>query len=450
MQPVEAIIGKWVPDDPKGFTITFYRSGEFERSWPPEEGEGGASHTDCGSWKLQGWTLFITVDTSDAEPIQHRKWRWEIGIQGDKLTYRPASDPQKQIVLRRIPLEPGQSFDLLNPPSFVGSSERLQRTTVVLTLDTPLPAGTSVIWCASLALAWQEMEKTLHSGPVALEGAEDVSRALGSLPDIGLLPEDHYLAAGFVKDGILDRIRREMPARFPGAPILDLPAADPDHLLAYAYLQASVRYEFAFRDSEKPLPFKDSQGRVTPVKAFGIRKKDADQGKPTFRGQVSILFREGEEFAVDLSQNTRPYQIVVARLGRKATLRAALADLEERIARATLKKLDPNLSDGAILLVPNMTWRVEHRFRHLEGKRLRNPTLPPGSLLDWAFQVIEFKLDRHGATLASHADVLDWQDGAPEEHFLLDRPYLIVMRRRDLQTPFFVMWVDNAELLRPF
>jgi hypothetical protein len=390
------------------------------------------------------------VDTSDSEPIQHRKWQWEIGIQGDKLTYNSVADPHKQIVLRRMPPDPGQSFDLLNPPSFIGTSDRLQRTAVVPTLETPLPVGKSVIWCATLALAWQEMEKALHSGPVALEGAEDVGRALSSLPDVGLLPEDHYLAAGLVGDGILDRIRREMPARFPGVPIPDLPAAGPDHLLAYAYLQASVRYEFAFRDSEKPLQFHDSQGRVTPVKAFGIRKRDEHQGKPTFRGQVRILFREGDEFAVDLSQNTRPYQVVVARMERKATIRATLADLEERIARAPRKKLDPNLSDGAILLVPNMTWRVEHRFGHLEGRRLHNPALPANSLLEWAFQLIEFKLDRHGAVLASHAESMILVDGAPEEDFLLDRPYLIIMRRRDLQTPFFVMWVDNAELLRPF
>jgi hypothetical protein len=396
VRPAEAIPGKWVAAGPGGFTITFYRSGDFERSWPPNKEENDTSNTDSGTWKLQGWTLILTINAKDSEPIDPREWRWNIQIHGDQLTYSPATDQRKEFTLRRAPSEPGQSFDVPNAPSFVGPSDRLQQTAVIPTLETPLPAGKSAVWCATLALAWQQMEKVLQNGPVVLEGAEEVSRALGGLPDVGLVPQDHYVTAGLVRDGILDRIRREVRARFPGATIRELPPVRPDHLLAYAYLQASVRYEFAFRDSDKPLPFKDSQGRVTPVKAFGIRKKDEDQGKPTFRGQVRILFRQGDEFAVDLSKNTRPYQVIVARMGRKASLRATLADLEERIARATRKKLDPDLGDGAILQVPNMNWRIEHRFRDLEGKALHNPALPPSSFLDWALQLAEFKLDRSG------------------------------------------------------
>jgi hypothetical protein len=38
-------------------------------------------------------------------------------------------------------------------------------------------------------------------------------------------------------------------------------------------------------------------------------------------------------------------------------------------------------------------------------------------------------------------------DGGPKKlHF--DRPFLIYLKKRDAARPFFVMWVDNAELLQ--
>jgi hypothetical protein len=306
-----------------------------------------------------------------------------------------------------------------------------------------------VIWCATLALAWQQLEKKVGNGPLGLEGAEQVADAWSRLPDMGLLPEHYYVAAGLHDAAFEDRLRRELRARFPRAPILDLPSSGPNRFLSYAHLEASIRYEFAFRESEQPLRFRDSQGRVTPVRAFGIREEDEDQGKKSFRGQVRVLFRQGDEFAVDLSRKSRPYQIILARMSRKATLKATWMDLQKRIARSRRKGQPTDLGDGAILLVPDMNWRIEHRFRELEGKRLRRPAAPPGAILDTALQLVQFQMDRRGTALGS-AGLLggDW-DGAEKEDFRFDRPYLIVLRRRDVREPFFVMWVDNAELLQP-
>jgi hypothetical protein len=46
-----------------------------------------------------------------------------------------------------------------NPPSmsFDGSSDRLQQTVIVPTLDSPIPEGKSAIWCVSFQLAWNHL-----------------------------------------------------------------------------------------------------------------------------------------------------------------------------------------------------------------------------------------------------------------------------------------------------
>lgn len=61
-----------------------------------------------------------------------------------------------------------------------------------------------------------------------------------------------------------------------------------------------------------------------------------------------------------------------------------------------------------------------------------------------AMQVIRFRLDRNGAELASQAKI--HAKPAPTE-FVFDQPFLLSIKKRGAQHPFFVMWVDNAELL---
>ncbi len=264
------------------------------------------------------------------------------------------------------------------------------------------------------------------------------------VPPPELAPEHYFVAAGFTKakDGILERVRRELAAKFPKAP---LPEDLGEVAMAYAYLEVALPYEYQFKKSEEPLSFTNSRGEKTPMQAFGIRKADVDKGEHSFRGQVQLLFRQGKEFAVDLSKKTKPYQIVLARMDRKGSLQATLEDLDKRMAG---RKPDI-LGDAAILLVPNMNWRIDHRFREMEKKPLLNTPIP-GAYLDFVTQFIQFKMDHKGAWVASGArlPVFNGHDPGPEVIFLFDRPFLIVLKRRDVRQPFFVMWVDNAELLQ--
>jgi hypothetical protein len=169
-------------------------------------------------------------------------------------------------------------------------------------------------------------------------------------------------------------------------------------------------------------------------------------GMAGYRSQVRVLFREKGDFALDLCQTSQPHQIVVAPMKRQETLAATLADLEARIAKGPAGELGTQTT----LLVPNLDWRIEHHFRELEGqdKVIQNAALHRHELR-WAFQFLQFRLNRSGATLESGVDLRtlgDGHDDNPNE-FHFDRPFLIYLKKRGAAHPFFVMWVDNAELL---
>jgi hypothetical protein len=68
---------------------------------------------------------------------------------------------------------------------------------------------------------------------------------------------------------------------------------------------------------------------------------------------------------------------------------------------------------------------------------------PPMPIVE-ALQTIEFRLDRCGAALESESKLAIL---AAPRYFDFNRPFLVYMQKRGAEHPFFVMWVDNAELL---
>jgi hypothetical protein len=94
--------------------------------------------------------------------------------------------------------------------------------------------------------------------------------------------------------------------------------------------------------------------------------------------------------------------------------------------------------------VPDIIFNINHRFSELEGQYYANKSLE-GYQLGSAQQDILFRLDRNGADLEAEAEQLKYLSSSMD--YIVNRPFLVYMKNRDTNTPYFAMWVDNAELL---
>jgi hypothetical protein len=336
-------------------------------------------------------------------------------------------------------------------PTFTGKSDQLKQTVIVPTLDSPCPPGKNVIWCSSFQLAWNELRDNVIHAPLQVIGAEEIAARLNAAKQSSsdLDPKSFYIAGGWTKDGIVDKIKKDMAARFPSHPLPDFNGLQ-GGILAYSYLTANVPFKYPFEQVEKGFAFTDSQGGKTQVDGFGLSESHQN-GSRKIRQQVEILYSafqdrgfEVRECAIDLCKYSRPYQVVVAMVEPKGSLAQTLEYVRARTDRpgeAGRIYARGEFRSADILEVPEMVWRIDHRFSELIGKVLVNVKMP----ITEAMQTIEFRLGRAGAKVESEAR-LPATTAAPM-HFVFDRPFLVYMQKRGAEQSFFVMWVDNAELL---
>ena len=342
--------------------------------------------------------------------------------------------------------------------TFSGDSSSLKQTSVMPTLDSRCPKNKNVIWCSSFQLAWNRMKDDVISAPVEVVDAEELAARLNTArqSEADMESDSFYATAGRVKEGIISKIQKEMTLKFPSHSVPDFSdiVGTPEGILTYSYLTANVPFKYPFRQVRKGFTFTDSQGIETDVGAFGVWGFNSVYDK--MRQQVEILYyhenREEtdndlrkKEFAVDLCRHSEPYQVVAVVVEPQDSMAQTLDYIRGQIADSMQEKnyeQTNSLDNTDVLKVPEMFWEIDHDFDELVGKIVANakPAMP----IIKAKQGIKFKLDRCGAMLESEATIMV---AAIPRYFIFNQPFLVYMKKRDCEQPFFVMWVDNAELL---
>lgn len=72
----------------------------------------------------------------------------------------------------------------------------------------------------------------------------------------------------------------------------------------------------------------------------------------------------------------------------------------------------------------------------------------PAWHIDDARQRLFFELNERGATVSSKVRApLSVKGGPRSGRFVFERPFLILLRQTDGKYPYFVAWINNAELL---
>jgi hypothetical protein len=333
--------------------------------------------------------------------------------------------------------------------NFDGDSQNLKATKVVPVLDATIDRQTNLIWCASFLAAWKALESDVVNSPPSLQGSPKAALDLNneSDPKTYIPKESLYATAGWSQKGITEKIKRDLSQKFPAKLPPEFPGIATNSFVAYAYLEAGVKFALPYFQNPKPLMFTDQKGIKTQLSSFGIRPDD-DYAYYQLREQPQILYEKREknydliECIVDLDHTSLPNQIILAMVTPESTLRETLSAIDEKINKNG-KKYHHGLGPNDVLIVPDIMWRISHRFAQLENREFTNANMK-GQRLDVAQQDIQFCLNRSGAELKAEDKILMLPIPT---YYVFDRPFLLQMKKRGAQMPYFVMWVENAELI---
>jgi len=328
-------------------------------------------------------------------------------------------------------------------------ASELRATLVSAHLDVPIREGRNVLWCGTFQLAWNEACSSVGED-LRFDQASPVVDALNKKSFTKAdLDEGSYVAlAGFVRDGIHKRIRGALEQKFEGLASAEFIPREaitprPQDFVAYAYLFKNLEFATPFERLERPIAFGGKN-----VSSFGMEEPKPDRAE--MYPQVLVLdYKDMDDFVIELKTTSRGDRLILAKTRKGETLAATVGAVLQRASASPGRQAGP----GDVLQVPRLNFDITRTYTELEGKLLvpRNQEVAKDLGIVSAVQNTRFQMDERGVRLRSesHAAFACSAEVKPQPRYIMifDKPFLILLERAGAKSPYFVLWIDNPELL---
>jgi hypothetical protein len=344
---------------------------------------------------------------------------------------------------------PGDS-EFRDAPALIASADQLKATDVSAVLETPIQSGRNVLWCGAFELAWNEACKlaggTLQFQPPVPPLATILNRQDFDSTDVD--SNSYVAAAGYVRDGIVQRIQQLLLQKFHGTAHPHLATDEssfprPNDIVAYCYLYQNLLFPTPFEQLDEPLDF---DGHETTSFGMGYGKP----GHNEMAAGVSILDYRGEnDFLIELKTKSPGEHVILAKIAPGATLADTIAAVQRRMKTAAPIAADPH----DVLEIPKMNFDISRNYDELCGVHLlpTAPGMPSDAAIVSAQQDTRFLMDEKGVQLRSEVNMSAGCSAnvtLPPQHVMIfDRPFLLMLTHDDAHLPYFALWIGNADLL---
>jgi TonB family protein len=323
-----------------------------------------------------------------------------------------------------------------------GDAEQMSATIVTAVPTEPLSPKKNVLWCATLQVAWDELACKLGK-TIEMKDAPPTVAALNShfVARSDLDPNSFVAFAGRNTATNKAKVRKEMMVKFHGTAVPRLlDSLDEKHyLFMYAYLLKSLPFAIPFQRSNLPFLFDN-----TPVASWNCFY---NYEGPTKQVTVSD-YKNPDDFVLTVATASTEDVLVLAKVPPASTLMETTEAVERRI-----KDTGDHPSGSDHLVVPVLDFDLFKRYKELCGHHLLLGGHETDLLFDFVNQIIRFKLDETGAYLESEVEggVLggELEMTPPPRSFVFDKPFLVMIKRKNSMRPYFALWVANAELMVP-
>lgn len=301
------------------------------------------------------------------------------------------------------------------------SISHFSKTEFVPALESRIAGDKNVIYASAFLMAWDKVKKQLKS-PVVLTETNS-----GHFTDINTsksykntLAKNEYEAEALVNDGIIAR----------------------------AFFNKTLPFQIKLNKSEHPISFNE-----TKVAAFGLSGYDID----AIRFTEILYYNDDDHFIISLTPKNDKHRIVLVKgLQNNDNLLGAFTQINKLIDKGKTESRLPEFNwkyqihEDDIISIPEIRFNIESRFPKIEGQRFK--TGKRKHTVISAIQRTGFIMNENGAVAETSVRIaVDSISGInhkpiPRKMFL-NKPFYIFLKRTDCDYPYFMLFIQNAELL---
>lgn len=300
-------------------------------------------------------------------------------------------------------------------------------------------ANGNYVYGAAMNLAWNDLKDSIVHEPIALNTSDTAALQTADYFNQATFTKDDldepsfYIKSGFGQSTV-DQINKESRAKFPDKSFGDLNLAlGPKDIIAYAYFLKKVEYLKPF--NEEKLNFGQDQMSVK-----GFETDNDDQ-----RNNVEILkYWDDDKFILSLKLKDDGDRLIVAK-GFPGTDPQPLLD---ELAAVTSTEA---MAGEDYFIMPKLHLDVHHDYEEMIGQDVKNLINGEKYRIGSMFEDIKFDMDEVGAKVENQAGIVMVTSALINENrpknLILDKPFWVLMERKNSQHPYFILGVNNAEVM---
>lgn len=314
------------------------------------------------------------------------------------------------------------------------STSEYNRTKITPITEIEINNNENLIYCSSFKIAWDRLNN-LFEKPLKLDTNINWVNILNKTPKDSSV-DDKYLTAmaGFGKTDIVQKINSELNKKFgvsyqPNFELME------DDILSFSYLRKDIRFS-ARLDIIYPKMIFNNKDKVSQ---FGLEH--------SFHKYRSILihnYRNKDDFIIELKATNKNEGVYLAKIKPGESLKATYDNVFKRI---NLKETD-TLERFDKLFIPYIKYDIKKEYYELYGRTFEKDSVEKYTTKR-AIQIIDFDLNKNGISIKSLVEITEEAvaEDVKSREYIFDKPFLIILKEKDKQSPYFLMWVGNSELM---
>lgn len=297
------------------------------------------------------------------------------------------------------------------------------------------------IWAGAMNLAWNDLNENILHEKVELKTEDEI--ALDFVKKFNNPPfskkdldeTSYYIKSGYGQETV-NEINRESRKKFPSKSFADLDInLRPKDIISYAYFLKEVKYKTKF--SKDDISFQEQ-------KVEGFKTKNSEQ-----KESIKILNYENDNnFIIKLELKDEKDELFLAK-GYDMSDPQNIVNKINKYNKKTLPSLDPiDYFEAPVL-------HLDHtkNYNELSNKFLNNKGFEEYFIKEM-YENIKFDMDEEGARVENEAVIMGFTNSINMQeikkrpkYFILNKPYWIIMKRADSNNPYFILGVNNTEVM---